>query len=78
MYEIHLENEDYKVDGYISYPEITRANKNHMITIVDNRVVKNSELLRSIDEGYGLYKHETRYPIVVLNIKVDRRPPNPC
>ena len=71
MYEIHLENDDYKIDGYISYPEITRANKNHMITIVDNRVVKNSELLRSIDEGYGLYKHETRYPIVVLNIKVD-------
>ena len=71
MYQIECSNEDYKITGYISYPEINRASRNHIITIVDGRVVKNAELNRIINDSYHSYKPDNRYPVVVLNIEVD-------
>ena len=44
MLKVEGENEDYKVFGYISLPEITKSNRNHIITIVNGRVVRNTEL----------------------------------
>ena len=54
-----------------SLPEVHRSNRNAMITIVNGRVVKNTELNRYINEAYHSYKPDNRYPIVVLNIDVD-------
>ena len=71
MLEIHGENNDYIVDGYTSLPEIHRANRNAMVTIVNGRIVKNAELNRYINEAYHSYKPDNRYPVTVLNIKVD-------
>ena len=71
MIKISLYNDDYDVDGYISLPEVTRSTRSHMITLVNNRVIRNIELNRSINEGYHTFKPETRYPIVVLNINCD-------
>ena len=71
MVEIEAENEDYKISGYISLPEVHRSNKNGMITLVNNRVVRNIELNRTINDSYHSYKPDNRYPIVVLNIEVD-------
>ncbi len=65
------ETDDYVVTGYMSLPEITRGTRNVMTTIVNGRVVRNQELLKTINDSYHSYKHETRYPIVVLNIKLD-------
>ena len=71
MLNIKGENEDYEIYGYISLPEITKSNRNHIITIVNGRVVKNSELNKIINDSYFKYKFENRYPIVVLEITVD-------
>lgn len=71
MVPVNGENEDYKITGYISLPEVHRSNKNAMITLVNNRVVRNIELNRTINESYHSYKPDNRYPIVVLNIEVD-------
>lgn len=71
MRKISVFNDDYDVDGFISLPEVTRSSRNHMITLVNNRVVRNTELNRAINDGYHTYKPETRYPIVVLNINTD-------
>lgn len=71
MVEIEGENLDYKISGYISLPEVHRSNKNGMITLVNNRVVRNIELNRTINDAYHSYKPDNRYPIVVLNIEVD-------
>ena len=64
-------NDDYDIDGYISLPEVTRSSRNHMITLVNKRVVRNIELNRAINDAYHTFKPETRYPIVVLNINTD-------
>ena len=71
MYEVKSSNDDYEIEGYISYPEINRSNRNHMITIVNGRVVRNQEINKKINESYHSYKPDNRYPIVVLKINVD-------
>ena len=71
MKNISVFNDDYDVDGFISLPEVTRSSRNHMVTLVNQRVVRNVELNRAINDAYHTYKPETRYPIVVLKINCD-------
>ncbi len=71
MLEVKIEDEDYEISGYISKPEVHRSNRNNMVTIVNGRVVRNTEINRVINDAYHSYKPDNRYPIVVLNIIVD-------
>jgi DNA mismatch repair protein MutL len=71
MLYIEGNNADYDINGFISYPEITRSTRNSIVTIVNGRIVKNTELNKIINDSYHTYKEETRYPIVILNITVD-------
>ena len=71
MKKISVFNDDYDVDGFVSLPEVTRSSRNHMITLVNHRVIRNVELNRAINDAYHTYKPETRYPVVVLNINTD-------
>ena len=71
MLDIKNENEDYNINGYISLPEVHRASRNAIVTLVNGRVVRNQELNRVINDSYHSYKPDNRYPVVVLNIEVD-------
>ena len=71
MVAVNGENADYEISGYISLPEIHRSSRNNMVVIVNGRVVRNTEINRTINEAYHSYKPDNRYPIVVLNIEVD-------
>lgn len=71
MIEVKGENDDYVVHGYISYPEVTRSNKNAITTLVNGRVIKNHELNKIICECYHTYIPSDKYPVVVINIEVD-------
>lgn len=71
MIEIAGENDDYYVSGYISYPEITKSNRNSITTLVNGRVIKNNMLNKMIVDSYHTYIPKDKFPIVVLNIDVD-------
>lgn len=71
MISINNSNNDYEISGYISLPEVTRSNKNHMTFVVNGRVIKNSLLYRITNEAYSDYKEDTRYPICVIYIICD-------
>lgn len=71
MLNVEVSNDDYQVSGYISMPEVNRSSRNYMTTLVNGRVVKNASLNKCINEAYSNFKEDTRYPIVVLNIKTD-------
>ena len=71
MIQIEGDNGDYKIEGYISYPEKARSNRNSITTFVNNRLIKNNELNRIITDCYHTYIPGAKYPIVVLNIEVD-------
>jgi len=71
MIEINVSDDEYKIFGYISMPEVTKSSRNSMITLVNGRIVKNNEINKTINDAYHTYKPEDRYPIVVLKIEVD-------
>lgn len=71
MIEVEVSDDDYHVYGFISMPEVNRSSRNHMVTIVNGRVVRNQELNRIINDSYHSFKPDTRYPIVILEIEVD-------
>ena len=71
MIEVSSSDNNYDIKGYISKPEIQRSSRNHMITLVNGRVVKNATLNRVINDSYHSFKPDNRYPIIVLCIEVD-------
>ena len=71
MISISASNEDYDISGYICKPSILKSNRNHITTFVNNRIVKNVELNKAINDGYYTYKPDIKYPIVVININTD-------
>lgn len=71
MIEIKSSNDDFDVFGYVCKPEILKSNRNHIITIVNDRVVKNNQINRAINDAYFKYKPDIKYPIVVIKIDTD-------
>ena len=71
MISIDGENDDYYVSGFISYPEVTKSNRNAITTLVNGRVIKNNELNKVIVDCYHTYIPKGKFPICVINIDVD-------
>ena len=71
MLEIKANTDDFEISGYISKPSVLKKNRNHLNTIVNGRVIRNSDINRAINDAYNTYKHEGFYPIVVINIVTD-------
>lgn len=71
MLEVKGSTDDYDMYGYICKPEILKSNRNHMITIVNGRVVRNNDLNRAINDAYYTYKPDIKFPIVVLKFETD-------
>ena len=71
MLEIDSENDDFHIIGYTTYPEINRSSKNNITILVNNRVIKNYEITKTIHECYHTFMAQDKYPITVLNIICD-------
>ncbi len=71
MIEIKNSNDDFDLYGYVCKPEILKSNRNHMIVIVNGRVIRNQDINRAINDAYYTYKPDIKYPIVVLKIDTD-------
>lgn len=68
---IEEEDEDYKVQGYAIQPSQSRANKYYMLVYINERMIRSFRLQKAIIDAYSPYLPKDRYPIVVLNIKMD-------
>ncbi len=71
MLEIDGKNNDFHIMGYTTYPEVNRSSKNNITILVNNRVIKNYEITKTIHECYHTFMAENKYPITILNIKTD-------
>ncbi|AZB43025.1 DNA mismatch repair endonuclease MutL [Bacillus sp. FJAT-42376] len=71
MVPVSLQSLDFQVNGYIALPEITRASRNYISTIINGRFIKNYTLAKAILEGYHTLLPIGRYPIAFLNIEMD-------
>ena len=71
MIEFSGNNDDYKVFGYISVPEETRASKNYINIFINGRYIKNYGIQNAIIDAYGTLLMINRYPLCVINIEMD-------
>lgn len=71
MIEFRGSNDDYKVFGYISVPEETRASKNYINIFINGRYIKNYGIQNAIIDAYGTLLMINRYPLCVINIEMD-------
>ncbi|NSL51103.1 DNA mismatch repair endonuclease MutL [Calidifontibacillus erzurumensis] len=71
MIPLKLENIDFIIRGYIAKPEVTRASRNYISTIINGRFIKNYTLSKAIQEGYHTLLPIGRYPIAILQIEMD-------
>lgn len=71
MIPIKASSLDFQLEGYISMPEITRASRNYISTMINGRFIKNYSLVKAIQEGYHTLLPIGRFPIVLLSIQMD-------
>ena len=64
-------SDDFEIKGYVSKPEVLKSNRNHFVTFINGRLVKNYDINKAINDAYYTYKPDNKYPIVVLNIEAD-------
>ena len=62
---------DIEIMGFISKPELTRADRTYQSIYVNKRHIKNSTVQRAVYDGYGELLFHGRHPIFILDIKID-------
>ncbi|MFB6466724.1 DNA mismatch repair endonuclease MutL [Cytobacillus sp. Hz8] len=71
MVPIDASSLDFHITGWLALPEITRASRNYISTMINGRFIKNYPLVKAIQEGYHTLLPIGRYPIVLMNIEMD-------
>lgn len=71
MLNLKIENDEFMVEGFIGKIEVNRASKNHIVTLVNHRIVKNQVAIDAINQAYRKYLADNRYPVAVINIEID-------
>lgn len=64
---------DFKVQGWISKPELTRSNRSYISLLINGRYVHNFNLAKALIKGYGTRLMVGRFPMAVLKIDLDPR-----
>ncbi|WP_036817587.1 DNA mismatch repair endonuclease MutL [Pontibacillus yanchengensis] len=71
MIAIEHETLDFTIKGYIAKPEVTRASRNYISTVINGRYIRNPAVNKAILQGYHTLLPIGRYPLVVLQIDMD-------
>ena len=61
----------YKISGYTSKNSNFRSNKNAMFIMINNRIIKNQNIIFAITDAYKTYLPIGKYPITILKIETD-------
>lgn len=71
MLPVEQDTLDFSIEGYIAKPEVTRASKSYISTIINGRYIRSIPLTQAIIRAYHTLLPIGRFPIVVLAIKMD-------
>lgn len=71
MIPVEAENMDFKINGFVSKFNISKASRKYMVTILNGRSVRMLSTQNSIVNAYRNYIPSDRYPIAILNIESD-------
>ena len=71
LIQIQKQDADFSISGLTSLPKLTRASRNYISILLNGRFIKNNQLTKAIIKGYGSKLMVGRYPISIINIKLD-------
>jgi len=71
MLPINHKTLDFAIEGFIAKPEVTRASRSYVSTVINGRYIRNTALTQAILRGYHTLLPIGRSPIVVLTIDMD-------
>lgn len=70
MLAIDGSDPDYEILGYISKPELNRANRNGITVIVNGRYIRSMAINSALTQAYHTLLPINRFPLVVLEIQM--------
>ncbi|MCM3783902.1 DNA mismatch repair endonuclease MutL [Neobacillus mesonae] len=70
MLPISGESLDYKISGYVSRPDFTRANRNGISTVINGRFIRNYGLNQALLKAYHTLLPINRFPLAVLQLEM--------
>ena len=62
---------DIRIEGYISRPQMTRANRTYENYYLNGRYIRSKVIERAIEDAYKDYIVPGTYPVVILQITMD-------
>ncbi|GKU79366.1 DNA mismatch repair endonuclease MutL [Paenibacillus sp. L3-i20] len=68
MLPVSASDADYELTGYISKPELTRANRNGITVVVNGRYIRSHAVNQSLLQAFHTLLPINRYPLAVLEI----------
>lgn len=71
MLPVQGENLDYALTGYISRPDLTRANRTALTTVVNGRYIRSNSLVHAVLRAYHTLLPINRFPVAVLHLTMD-------
>ncbi|MDK2802167.1 MAG: DNA mismatch repair endonuclease MutL [Oscillospiraceae bacterium] len=71
LIEVDYTEDNISVKGYISNINFYKSSRNYQNIFINNRYVKSSIVRESIEEAYGVDLPSGKYPVFILNIKID-------
>ena len=66
LLDVNFEGTNFKVQGHIGKPMVTRGNRNYEIYFINGRYIKSNVLSKAIEEAYKKFLMQHQYPFTVL------------
>lgn len=60
-----------KLTGIICSPDVDRSSRNEILFAVNGRIIKNTQLIQAVIEGYSPFLNTKRYPLAFLSMEID-------
>lgn len=70
---VYSKDDNLEVDGYIGAPELTRGSTNMQMFFINRRFVKCKTAYAALRQAYDSYIPHGRFPVCVINIRLDPR-----
>lgn len=71
MIKVEFSDDEFSICGYISKIDTSRASKANIITLINQRVVRNLMTIDAVNLAYRDYLASDRFPIAFINIEID-------
>jgi DNA mismatch repair protein MutL len=68
---VEYKSDDVKITGYIGKPTINRGNRNFENYFINGRYIKNSIIIRAIEDAYKPFMMQHKYPFTSLYYEIN-------